>query len=66
MIVNEYAFEMLSRERDAQLTIELERRRVQLERAEETAGPAPSGRSHWFLLGDHGGRTRPAEERHAH
>jgi hypothetical protein len=63
MIVNEYAFGVLEREHERQLTIELERRRVQLERAAEAAVPAQRHRGHRLLSRGH--VERPAE-RHAH
>jgi hypothetical protein len=66
MIVNEYAFEMLQREREAQLAIELERRRVQLERAEETSGSARPRRVRWFLFRAGAAGRQPMAERHAH
>ncbi|BDZ45522.1 hypothetical protein [Naasia aerilata] len=64
MIVNEYAFEVLNREQEARLAIELERRRVQLERLAEQGGDARP-RGGWLLFRQ-SARTGRAASRHAH
>lgn len=65
MIVNEYAFEVVHRGQEARLAIELERRRVQLERAAEGSGEPRPRRAWLFFRRPVAGSPRTAS-RHAH
>jgi hypothetical protein len=65
MIVNEFAFEVLHREQEARLLVELERRRIQLERAAEERQGEPE-RHAWFFLRQPAERARRTAHRHAH